>query len=131
MHRALEALPGHYLGAPNIMAVAATVAAWTAGGDWLTAVHGVLDENRRLLPELLAEHLDGARMRPLDATYLAWIDCRPLGLGDDPAHTFRERGVEVNPGTQFSPLGHGVGHIRLNIATSPEILAAMVTAMAG
>lgn len=131
MHRALERLPGHYLGAPNIMAVTATVTAWTHGDDWLRAVVDVIDENRRVLPELLVEHLDGARCNPLEATYLAWIDCRALDLGDDPAHTFRARGVEVNPGNQFSPLGHGAGHVRLNIATSPEILAATVVAMAG
>ena len=131
MHAALEALPGHYLGAPNIMAVAAVVAAWTEGDDWLRAVVEVLDENRRLLPELLDEHLRGARARRLEATYLAWVDCRALGLGDDPAATFRTRGVEVSPGPQFSPLGHGDGHIRLNLATSPEVLAATVAAMAG
>jgi len=131
MHRAIEALPGHYLGAPNIMAVSAVVAAWTEGDAWLQAVVDVLDENRRLLPELLTEHLDGAVLQPIQATYLAWIDCRPLGLGDDPARTFRARGVEVSPGTQFSPLGHGDGFVRLNLATSPEILAALVTAMAG
>jgi cysteine-S-conjugate beta-lyase len=130
-HRALAALPGHYLGAPNVMAVTATVAAWTDGDDWLRAVVDVLDENRRLLPALLDEHLDGARARWMEATYLAWIDCRPLGLGDDPAATFRARGVEVNPGAQFSPLGHGDGHIRLNLATSPAILAAIVETMAG
>ena len=131
MHQALAALPGHYLGASNVMAVTATVAAWTHGDEWLRAVVEVLDENRRLLPELLDEHLHGARTRWLEATYLAWVDCRALGLGDDPTVTFRERGVEVNPGTAFSPLGHGAGHIRLNTATSPAVLAATVAAMAG
>jgi cystathionine beta-lyase len=131
MHRVLEVLPGHYLGAPNVMAVSAVTAAWTEGDDWLAAVIDVLDENRRLLPELLDEHLRGAHLRPLEATYLAWIDCRGLDLGDDPAHTFRARGVEVSPGVQFSPLGHGDGFVRVNIATSPEILSATVAAMAG
>ena len=131
MHAALSALPGHYLGATNVMAAVATEAAWTGGDDWLRAVIEVLDENRCSLQPLLDEHLPGARMRGLDATYLAWIDCRALGLGDDPAIAFRERGVEVSPGPQFSPLGHGAGHIRLNLATSPAILAAMVRAMAG
>lgn len=128
MQAVLEALPGHYLGAPNQMGVVATVAAWTKGALWLSAVHAVLDENRQLLEDLLAFHFPAARYRPPDATYLAWIDLRDAGLGDDPAAVFRARGVELSPGLQFGP--QGAGHVRLNIATSPAILEAMLETMA-
>jgi cystathionine beta-lyase len=127
-HAALRALPAHYLGAPNLMAVTATVAAWSEGAAWLDAVIEVIDENRRTLADLLATHLPGAVYSPPAATYLAWIDCRGLGL-DDPHATFRERGVELSPGPQFGPQGEG--HVRINIATSPAILAETVTAMSG
>ena len=129
MHEALRALPGHYLGAPNVMAVVATVAAWTDGGDWLDAVLDVVDENRRTLTDLLACHLPGVVYEPPRATYLAWLDCRSLGLGDDPAETFLARGVALSPGPQFGP--QGIGHARINLATSPQILADTVAAMAG
>lgn len=129
LQRALGALPGHYLGAPNLMGVVATVAAWTDGDDWLRAVVAVVDENRLTLRTLLDQHLPGTRYTPPAATYLAWLDCRALGLGDEPADTFRERGVELSPGTQFGP--PGLGHVRLNLATSPTILAELVAAMAG
>lgn len=129
MHDALRSLPGHYLGAPNVMAVTATVAAWTDGGDWLDSVVGVVDQNRRSLTDLLAQHLPGVVYEPPRATYLAWLDCRPLGLGDDPAETFAARGVALSPGPQFGP--PGLGHARINLATSPGILAETVAAMAG
>ena len=129
MDDALRSLPGHYLGAPNVMAVTATVAAWTDGGGWLDAVLDVVDENRRSLTDLLARHLPGVRYEPPRATYLAWLDCRSLGLGDDPAETFAERGVALSPGPQFGP--QGLGHARINLATSPQILADTVAAMAG
>lgn len=129
LRRALAALPGHYLGAPNILAVTATVAAWHHGDDWLDAVISVLDENRRALVDLLERHLPGTRYTPPAATYLAWVDCRALGLGDDPADTFRERGVELSPGPQFG--APGLGHVRINLATSPSVLSEMVRAMAG
>ncbi|MDJ0768244.1 MAG: aminotransferase class I/II-fold pyridoxal phosphate-dependent enzyme [Ilumatobacter sp.] len=129
MHEAMTSLPGHYLGAPNLMAVVATVAAWTEGGAWLDAVLGVLDENRLALPGMLAEHVPGAVCKVPDATYLAWVDCRALDLGGNPAKVFRERGVELSPGSQFGPPGEG--HVRINIATSPAVLAATVAAMAG
>ena len=128
-HEALEALPGHYLGAPNLMAVTAATAAWTQCDDWLAAVVGLIDENRHALVDLVATHLPGIGYAPPAATYLAWLDVSALGLGDDPAARFRERGVELSPGPQFGRGGEG--HVRLNLATSPAILAATVAAMAG
>jgi cysteine-S-conjugate beta-lyase len=129
LHTTLRTLSDHYFGAPNLMAVAATEAAWTAGGPWLDAVRAVLDENRQRLTGLLAEHLPGAAYRPPGATYLAWVDCRALGLGDDPAVEFASRGVELSPGPNFGPEGRG--HVRLNLATSPALLERIVTTMAG
>ena len=126
---AIESLPGHYLGAPNQMGVVAAVAAWTGGGEWLDATRAVLDENRHALRDLLASGLPGSRYAPPGATYLAWIDLRDAGLGDDPAAVLRERNVVVSPGPQFGP--QGAGHVRLNFATSPAILAETVKAMAG
>ena len=126
---ALGDLPGHYLGAPNLMAVTATVAAWTTGDEWLRAAIEVIDENRHALIGLLKEHLPGVGYEPPEATYLTWLDCTALGLGSDPAETFRDRGVALSAGPEFGP--QGAGHVRLNIATSPSILAATIEAMAG
>jgi len=111
------------------MGVVATVAAWTGGAEWLEATRSVLDENRHALSDLLAGSFPGSRYRPPAATYLAWVDLRGAGLGDDPAALIRERNVVVSSGLQFGP--QGSGHIRLNFATSPSILAETVKAMAG
>jgi cystathionine beta-lyase len=125
----LAAMPGHYLGAPNVIAVEATVAAWNQGDDWLADVLSVLDQNRHGLAGLLDEWFPEAVYVPPQATYLAWIDMTGAGFGDDPAATFRERGVELSSGPQFGP--QGAGHVRLNFATSPAVLAATVEAMRG
>jgi cysteine-S-conjugate beta-lyase len=62
-------------------------------------------------------------------TYLAWLDCRALGLGDDPAAAFLERGrVALSAGPSFGT--GGAGHVRLNLATTPEILTDAVGRMA-
>lgn len=120
-------LPDHYLGAANLMGVEAAVAAWSDGDDWLAAVRDVLDENRRAFAGLLDRHLPGAVYRPPSATYLAWVDVSGCGLGGDPYEVFRSRGVEVSNGPQFGPGGDG--HVRINLATSPPILAATIAAM--
>jgi len=111
------------------LGVLAQAAALRDGDAWLEALLGGLDSNRRLLAELLAEHLPQVGYRVPQATYLAWLDCRALGLGTDPAAVFRERGrVALSPGPDFGTGGQG--HARLNFATSPAVLAEAVERMA-
>ncbi len=87
-----------------------------------------IDRLRTLLAEQLAEHLPAARMRPLEATYLPWLDLRAYGH-DDPTAVALERGrVLLSPGHLYHP---GLtGHARLNLATSPERLTEIVRRLA-
>ena len=62
-------------------------------------------------------------MRRPEATYLAWLDLRAYGH-DDPAEVVRAGGVQLTPGSAYAP---GLsGHVRLNIATSPDRLREIV-----
>lgn len=116
---------GH--GASHLGVIAHT-AALRDGIAWLDALLAGLDENRRLLAALLAEHLPEIRHRPGRATFLAWLDCRGLGLGDDPAQAFLDRGrVALNSGLPFGE--GGAGHVRLNIGTSPDLITEAVRRM--
>jgi cystathionine beta-lyase len=115
-------------GHAGLIGVIAHAAAFNHARDWLDAAISGIDENRRLLADLLATHLPEAKYRMPESTYLAWIDCRALGLGDDPAAVFLEKSrVALNSGLTFGELG--AGHVRLNLATSPEILTEAVTRM--
>ena len=107
-------------------ASSASVAAYDDGDPWLAALVERLDLQRTLLGELLAEHLPEARMRPLEATYMVWLDLRAYGH-DDPAEVILGGGVRVSPGEIYWP---GLaGHVRLNIATSPDRLTEIVRRM--
>ncbi|MET8044307.1 MalY/PatB family protein [Micromonospora sp. NPDC005215] len=111
------------------LGVIAHTAAFRDSGEWLDALLAGLDDNRRLLAALLGEHLPAIRYQPGQATYLAWLDCRALGLGDDPAAVFLDRGrVALNSGLAFGT--GGVGHVRLNLATAPELITEAVRRMA-
>ncbi|MFB9239105.1 MalY/PatB family protein [Plantactinospora siamensis] len=124
----LARLPEEVSHGPSHLGIIAHSAALTEGGGWLTGLLSGLDANRLLLAELLAERLPAVRYRPPEGTYLAWLDCRRLGLGDDPAATFLEWGrVALNPGPEFGT--GGAGHVRLNLATSPENVAEAVHRM--
>jgi cystathionine beta-lyase len=109
--------------------VLASVAAFESSDEWLDEVVGVLESNSKLLGELLVEHLPQVGYTPPQAGYLAWLDCRELALGDDPAETLLERGrVALSSGPQFGTGGEGFA--RLNYATSPELLAEIVERVA-
>jgi cystathionine beta-lyase len=111
------------------LGVVAHAAALRDGGPWLDALLAGLDDNRRLLADLLAEHLPAVRYRAPEGTYLAWLDCRELALGEDPARVFLQLGsVALSGGVRFGT--GGAGHARLNLATSPEILREAVDRMA-
>ncbi|MFF8990650.1 MalY/PatB family protein [Streptomyces sp. NPDC014983] len=117
---------GH--GASHLAVLAHTAALREATG-WLDALLTGIQANRRLLTALLAAHLPGVHAHPAEATYLAWLDCRALGLGDDPAQVFLDRGrVALSAGLPFGT--GGAGRVRLNLATPPEILTEGVRRMA-
>jgi cystathionine beta-lyase len=110
------------------LGVVASVAAYRHGDPWLASLIERLDQQRTLLRELLATHLPLARMRPLEATYLAWIDLRAYGH-ERPAQVAKASGkVWCAEGQDYHP---GLaGHVRLNIATSPERLTEAVRRLA-
>ncbi|MGV2983909.1 MalY/PatB family protein [Microbacterium sp. AGC85] len=103
--------------------VLAAVAAFSAESDeWLDGLLSTLDDNRRLVADLIAAHLPGARYRMPDAGYLAWIDLTDLGWGENPARRIlREAKVALHYGSAFG--AEGAGHVRVNFGTSPEILS--------
>lgn len=113
----------------GLFGVIASEVAFTEGEPWLDDLLAGLDANRRLLGDLLAEHLPEVGYQPPQATYLAWLDLRALGLGDDPAEWFLRRGrVALYAGPMFGP--GGAGHARFNFATGPDVLAEAVQRMA-
>ena len=109
--------------------VRASTAAYRAGGGWLADVVGYLDGSRALLARLLAEQLPAIGYRPPEGTYLAWLDCRDLGIDDSPAEFFlaKARVLLTNGGACGDA---GRGHVRLNFATPRPVLAEIVRRMA-
>ncbi|MEI8105902.1 MAG: aminotransferase class I/II-fold pyridoxal phosphate-dependent enzyme [Actinomycetes bacterium] len=124
-----ERLPKHLPYHVGYYGVLASEAAFTQGGAWLDALVGYLDVNRRRLGELLEELLPEVRYVLPQAGYLAWLDCRDLDLGDDPAAVFLERGgVALTPAP---PFGEGAaGFARLNFGTSSALVEEAVNRMA-
>ena len=125
----LQQIRPRMIGGINGLGQVATVAGWEHGDAWLSELVAGLDRNRHLLGELLNDYLPAVHYRLPEATYLAWLDCRELGLGDDPAEIFlAQNKVVLSSGPDFGI--EGLGHVRLNFATSPEMLQMIVERMA-
>jgi cysteine-S-conjugate beta-lyase len=109
--------------------VLAAVAAFTDGGSWLDQLLATLDHRRALLAGLLRERLPMVAWHPPEATFLAWLDCGALGPDDQARELFLDRGhVALEPGLRFGAAGRG--HVRLNFATSTDILDQATARMA-
>lgn len=112
----------------SILGAVASTAAYTHGGPWLDAALDYLDGNRRLLGDLLADQLPAVRYTPPEGTYLAWLDCRALGLGDRPAQRFAAAGVALTDGPACGAAG--AGFARYTLATPRPVLRDTVARLA-
>lgn len=137
----LKRMPEEVSHGPSHLGVIAHTEAFRTGSAWLDALLDGLDTNRKLLGDLVTEHLPGVRYQRPEGTYLAWLDCRQLGFNEQaaegiavvsdlsgPARWFLDHArVLLTSGHAFGT--GGVGHVRMNIATSQAILVEAVTRM--
>ncbi|MFD5225650.1 MalY/PatB family protein [Microbacterium sp. NPDC058342] len=129
-HAVLRGLPVEVEWRTGQFGLLAAVAAFSPESDaWLDGLLVTLDENRRLLQALLAQHLPEAHYRMPDAGYLGWVDLSGLGWGSNPAkQILRQARVALHYGPAFG--AEGAGHVRVNFGTSPEILTEAVERIA-
>jgi cystathionine beta-lyase len=107
----------------------ATAVAFADSGVWLDTVIAQLDHNRHLIKKLLAEKLPTVRYHIPQNSYLAWLDLDSLHLGADPSVTLLEKGrVAFNPGHSYGKQCDQ--YVRLNFATSPEIITEAIDRIA-
>ena len=111
-------LPGEgLLPFPGCFAVTAAEAAYREGGAWHDELLRYLRANRDALESFVAAELPRVRMTHVEATYLAWLDVRALGL-DDPAAACRSAGVALSAGAAFGD----PAYLRLNFGCRRETL---------
>ena len=129
LRQAFDRLPGGIRGGSNAIGHRATRIAWQECDEWLQYTRRYLQENRDFMHAYLAENMPCLRHHLNEATYLTWIDCRELGLQEDPAGFFlRQARVGCYSGTLFGQQGRG--YIRMNFATSRAILKEKLHRMA-
>lgn len=132
-HRELmEASRKGVIGCPGMLANEAARAAYANCADWLDQLLVYLEDNCDFLIDFLKTHLPEIKVIKPEGTYLAWLDCRELGLLPDPYHFFLTKAkVALNEGQAFGE--NGKGFVRLNFgcprATLKDALVNMVEAV--
>ena len=109
----------------NVLGMAATEAALTCCDDWHAALIGYLRGNLRLV-ERAVTAIPGLDMRPVEATYLAWIDAREFAADQgiaNPARHFEQQGLGLSDGADFG----APGFVRLNFGTRRALLEQALT----
>ena len=126
MHERLNSLPPALHYRASIFGAFATAVAFSEGVTWLDTVIEQLDSNRHLVAALLKEHLPEVIYNPPQHSYLAWLDLTALNLGADPGATILEKSkVAFNSGHIYGQQWNQF--VRLNFATSPEIISKAIT----
>lgn len=102
----------------NVLSHVAFEAAYKEGEEWLEALLKHLYANYLSLEALAQKYSEFIKITPLEATYLAWIDCRGMGLKDKELREFfvQEAKLGLNAGISFGR--EGSGFMRLNFALS-------------
>ena len=112
----------------SLLGVWASIAAYNQGEPWLKAVLKNVDDNRHYLAKLLKKHLPKAKYTVPNSTYLAWIDLSAYGQEEVTKLLLDKGRVAVSNGVDFG--GAGKDFVRLNLATSKEIIKEAVIRMA-
>jgi cysteine-S-conjugate beta-lyase len=110
----------------NPFSLGAFEAAYRGGEAWLEALLVYLEGTRDAAAAYLAEQLPEIGLIAPEGTYLLWLDCRRLGMGDRELQRFfvEQAGLGLSPGTLFGT--GGSGFMRMNIGTPrANVLAAL------
>lgn len=93
-------------------------AAYKNGNIWIKELRVHLLKNYDMLKELCEKYPHLIKITPIEATYLAWLDCKGMKLGDKELREFfvKEAKLGLNAGLSFGR--EGSGFMRLNFAIS-------------
>jgi cystathionine beta-lyase len=112
---------------PNALGHAASLAAYQHGQPWLNELLLHLEANRDVLVQYVGAHWPQVRVTRPEGTYLAWLDCRALGVENPQAYFLKEAKVALNDGATFG--AGGQGYVRLNFGCSQTMLVKALSQM--
>lgn len=118
----------------NVLGMVAAEAAYTHGEPWLEELLAYLRGNHEHFAAAINGATPAVRVLPADSLYLAWMDCRGLGLDAAALDRFmltRAR-LWLDKGQKFGAEGHGYMRVNLGCprATVDEAVRRLTGALA-
>jgi cystathionine beta-lyase len=106
----------------NCFSLVAVEAAYRHGGEWLDQLIPYIEENINFIRNFCASNIPKIKPSKPESTYLVWLDCRELELGNEELKKFmiNEAGLGLNAGNDFCRSLSG--YMRLNAACPRSIL---------
>lgn len=106
----------------NLFGIIALEAAYRFGEEWLDELLNYLEGNRQFLTRFIEERIPQINLIQPEGTFLAWLDCRELGIEPTEIQRFmvEKAKVGLNDGGWFGPGGEGFQ--RLNIGCPRSIV---------
>ena len=111
----------------SVLSHVAFESAYKHGEGWLEDLKKHLYKNYTQLRELCNKYNNFVKIIDIEATYLAWIDCRKMGLKDKELREFfiKDAKLGLNPGISFGR--EGSGFMRLNFAISSAKMSLLIS----
>lgn len=106
----------------NPFGVAATIAAYNEGEEWLNQLVDYLHGNYEAMAEFCRRELPEFPITRLEGTYLVWMDCSSLGMPSDTLEhaLLDDARLWLNAGTMYG--AEGEGYMRWNIACPRSVM---------
>lgn len=107
----------------SIQGIVSAEAAYSKGDVWLDALLKYIKGNIDYTDKFIREKLEGVKLVPMEATYLAWLDFNGTGLSSEQVDSLvlRKAKLWLNSGSKFGKTG--AGFQRLNLACPRSTLA--------
>lgn len=117
--------------APTFVATLGTEVAYRHGEDWLDEVLAYIEGSFDMVEQILSERLPAIKMIKSNASFLAWLDCRGLGLThQELINLFVDRAhLALNDGAMFGD--EGEGFMRLNLGSPRSVIREALDTLVG
>ena len=117
----------------NLLGMVACEAAYTNGDQWVDDLVAYVRANHEHFAHEVNTRVPEITVIPADSLYLAWMDCRELGMDAEEVHHFMLTKARIwfDQGQKFSTEGHG--YMRANLgcprSTVDEAIERLVSAV--
>lgn len=110
------------LAEPNLLAIPATIAAYTEGFNWLHELLAVIDNNFAYVEKKITSQLENVEIFSGPATYLMWLDVSKITHDSYrlAAYLRKETGLIVSAGSIYR--GNGNEFLRINLASPKSMV---------